>query len=790
MARYVTITLRRDSALNWYVNNPKLALGEAGIDMTNFRFKVGNGIDNWNELPYMNDDLYKTLDKELQKVADKIEDAFSQIRNNKASADRAFESLSLQLQSVRIDVNKAVQDVHEGLEEFNVTRDQLTTRMDAIAGQATEDTEILDARVDAEYITHPNLGHNIRAIHEKLLSTAEHVDKSSQEIAGIQEFTKELESNDSGLQSQVDELSEGVAENTLSLDYEIEQRRKAISQDRARISNLESENASRKAEIIAESAERAEQDDLLQEFILLESQERSEQDSEISKIIEDEAREREASDFGLAEQADNNARANAENTLLIHELNEKRKEDLTREVLSRLETESALQEQVNKNSEGVAENTLAIHNEAEARRKADNAERAAREADKAALLDIIANESIDREQADNELENQIADEARKRREDFAELNERIDINEQQINLLDNALDSERAQRVEQDIQLVQSINAEKQERISENLQLESALNDEIQERSGSNEGLAKQVNDNAEANARNTLLLDKFNKARIADLNCEVIARAEQGTELQQQIDKLAEAENQNTFNLHDEAEQRRQGLDYEASERIASDKLLQEQTDLNSEAILNNVLNLYQEAQERRKLADKLIQEIHDREREIQNLFNEIAMLYEIPLPGLRDQLTALQQQADFNAEANARNSLAIHDEAMQRREAIATTQNNLEQEINTRYSNDTGILSQLGNISSGMLELVSAVANANSQRRIVDNLERNEKDELCSVLQAQVDKLAGALLDAQLNNAELQTRVRKIEEHESKEGTNFDEDVFNDVIEDVFNS
>ena len=60
MARYVTITLRRDSALNWYVNNPKLALGEAGVDMTNFRFKVGNGIDNWNELPYVNDDLSNT----------------------------------------------------------------------------------------------------------------------------------------------------------------------------------------------------------------------------------------------------------------------------------------------------------------------------------------------------------------------------------------------------------------------------------------------------------------------------------------------------------------------------------------------------------------------------------------------------------------------------------------------------------------------------------------------------------------------------------------------------------
>jgi hypothetical protein len=46
------IQLRRDSASNWSVNNPVLALGEFGIDTDTFNFKIGNGIDSWNNLDY------------------------------------------------------------------------------------------------------------------------------------------------------------------------------------------------------------------------------------------------------------------------------------------------------------------------------------------------------------------------------------------------------------------------------------------------------------------------------------------------------------------------------------------------------------------------------------------------------------------------------------------------------------------------------------------------------------------------------------------------------------------
>ena len=81
MSRYATITIRRDSKLNWEVVNPRLELGEIGVDMTLLRFKVGNGIDKWNELSYMNEDLYSTLDKSTQQLSRRLNET-TQHRSN------------------------------------------------------------------------------------------------------------------------------------------------------------------------------------------------------------------------------------------------------------------------------------------------------------------------------------------------------------------------------------------------------------------------------------------------------------------------------------------------------------------------------------------------------------------------------------------------------------------------------------------------------------------------------------------------------------------------------------
>ena len=62
----------------------------------------------------------------------------------------------------------ALAEMNQAKQSFNQTSASLTTRMDSIAGSATEGTEVLDARVDIENTTHENLGSHIRSVGAKL----------------------------------------------------------------------------------------------------------------------------------------------------------------------------------------------------------------------------------------------------------------------------------------------------------------------------------------------------------------------------------------------------------------------------------------------------------------------------------------------------------------------------------------------------------------------------------------------------------------------------------------------
>jgi len=51
----VKIQFRRDTAVNWQSENPILAPGELGLDLTNYNFKIGDGTTGWNSLLYARD---------------------------------------------------------------------------------------------------------------------------------------------------------------------------------------------------------------------------------------------------------------------------------------------------------------------------------------------------------------------------------------------------------------------------------------------------------------------------------------------------------------------------------------------------------------------------------------------------------------------------------------------------------------------------------------------------------------------------------------------------------------
>jgi hypothetical protein len=55
MANIVRFRLRSDTGANWTSKNPVLLRGEPGFDETERRFKMGDGVKKWNELPYEKD---------------------------------------------------------------------------------------------------------------------------------------------------------------------------------------------------------------------------------------------------------------------------------------------------------------------------------------------------------------------------------------------------------------------------------------------------------------------------------------------------------------------------------------------------------------------------------------------------------------------------------------------------------------------------------------------------------------------------------------------------------------
>ena len=48
----INIQLRRGTSAQWSSANPILALAEIGVEIDTDQFKIGNGVDNWNTLPY------------------------------------------------------------------------------------------------------------------------------------------------------------------------------------------------------------------------------------------------------------------------------------------------------------------------------------------------------------------------------------------------------------------------------------------------------------------------------------------------------------------------------------------------------------------------------------------------------------------------------------------------------------------------------------------------------------------------------------------------------------------
>lgn len=60
---YTRVQMRRGAQSEWDTNNPTLAPGEIGLDLTNGKIKIGNGTSTWLQLTYFTESAYELAKK-------------------------------------------------------------------------------------------------------------------------------------------------------------------------------------------------------------------------------------------------------------------------------------------------------------------------------------------------------------------------------------------------------------------------------------------------------------------------------------------------------------------------------------------------------------------------------------------------------------------------------------------------------------------------------------------------------------------------------------------------------
>ena len=595
MAVYTTIQLRRDSTLNWYASNPRLKIGEVGIDMTLLRFKIGNGLDKWRELPYVNDDIYRKLDATEARIADEVQILLNRINADREHSDAADALLDSKISVIRIRQDESEQRLASGLEDFRETAGSLEARLDSIAAGATEDTEILDARVDADNVIHQNLGHNVRNLHNLIKQQDEHIQDTAEELRGLlrQEISEEAQErtvNDLELAWQVNKNAEANIENSLAVSQEAQTRRKGFEKANERIDSLDDENEARKREIQSEARERAGQDNEIREQIFderisrLQVIARLDNENEARKReINDEADERKSNDSVLQYQADSLALSKLREALVHRKEREALRYSKKQEHDSRISDENFLQGEIDTLGKSQISQAISL----KALNEKHRAEAQARQEKDNELRQDLAAESLARQAADDSLQEKLtAEQVARTRADNDETFARIN--------RDDVLQSQADQLAFSQIKSVIAQNKERASRIE-------ADNAEIQQRLEYDEVLQAQIDAFSSAIIQSAASFRKAIDRRKEDLEREILARLEDNAELQKQSDDNAAANINNALNIQREAERRRteisdanRRIDQQKEKSGLDDEVLQGQINFLISAIIQNAINLH----------------------------------------------------------------------------------------------------------------------------------------------------------------------------------------------------
>lgn len=92
----VTLQIRHDEAEDWLSRNPVLAAGEFGLETDTCWLKIGDGVRDWEHLPYLNklDETYFKIDNSTGEIT--FSDSFlNDIAALQAAAGQAIEHLTI-----------------------------------------------------------------------------------------------------------------------------------------------------------------------------------------------------------------------------------------------------------------------------------------------------------------------------------------------------------------------------------------------------------------------------------------------------------------------------------------------------------------------------------------------------------------------------------------------------------------------------------------------------------------------------------------------------------------------
>ena len=136
----------------------------AGTAITDTAFWAKSS--EWSQqVKNMSDQLTETL-RQMKADNDATEAAIK--ADNDATENAIRQNNTNTRQHVDNITADALSRLADGSNELREAKNALTARMDSITGSATEETEVLDARVDLDDYTHDNLGAHIRDITRNL----------------------------------------------------------------------------------------------------------------------------------------------------------------------------------------------------------------------------------------------------------------------------------------------------------------------------------------------------------------------------------------------------------------------------------------------------------------------------------------------------------------------------------------------------------------------------------------------------------------------------------------------